>query len=304
MNASSKAFAFLLPLLLAGVPSLFCSCISSAPEDDGISTLKDNQWSPNTHKSGHKPDYTSDIEFGDAVTGSATRYQLFGFINWGDNDYSHLENLDHEWLIANKTRMGKKAYSAAAYNAMGGDPQKLILSPQLTVNETNLFYLFRRHKATVHGRSAKRYNFRQVKKFSTDNAETLLLDQEYRLFRDGNETIRISATNNLRPRVADTIRVIERAKNPVKKLEVLRSNPPSPEQIQPPQIIQPPHITNSIQFFNRFEDPVKEVEALQSPQPSPLIQPEAAALQFKHPVIQNVLQRQRYRKLYLLNRSD
>jgi len=303
MNASSKAFAFFLPLLLAGGSTLFCSC-NIRGQDDGTSTLKDNQWSPDIRKPGHKPEYTSDLKIGNAVMGSATRYQLLGFINWGDNDFSHLENLDHEWLIANKSRMGKKAYSAAAYNAMDGDPKKILLSPQLTVNEMNIFYLFRRHKATVHGQSAKRYNFRQVKKYSTDNAETVLLDQEYRLFRDGNETMRVSATNNLKPSIADTIRVIERAKNPVKKLEVLRSNPPSPELIQPPQIIQPPHITNSIQFFNQAKDPDKEVEALQSSQPLPLIQPEAAAHQFKHPVIQNVYQRQQARKLYLLNRSD
>ena len=282
------------------------------------------------------PAYTSDIEFGPEVKGTAYRSKLLGLFEWGDNDYFTLRDLDTgQWNIASHNRMTQRALSAAAYDALEGSPKSIIVDPQLRIKKTG-FFPFTTYKATVYGRSAKKSNFRQVKRFNTDVTDTLPLahvPQEYRLNRDGNETMRISATNNLRPHVAETVRIFNQdqekpakapAKVPVKEVESFQPPPPS-RWIQPPNITntirvfdrnreievtksplppplpQPPNVTNSIRVFEGD----KEVEALQSPQPpAPLIQPEAAAQQFQHPVIQNVVERQRQRKFYLLKHSD
>ena len=55
------------------------------------------------------PNYTHDIEIGNEVSGTASRSKLFGFIEWGANEYSSL-NLDPVSLsIANQNLMTGKA---------------------------------------------------------------------------------------------------------------------------------------------------------------------------------------------------
>ena len=129
---------------------------------------------------------------------------------WGDNDFSSLPLDAGSMVIANQNPMTVKATGAAAYNALDGDPKSFLIEPRLEVKEQN-YWVFKRYKATVHAHVAKKSNYRQVKRYTTDKTETLplhLADQEYHLYRGGSEAVRIVASNNLRTHVADTIRVI------------------------------------------------------------------------------------------------
>jgi hypothetical protein len=244
-------------LFIAGIILSLSACSGSRSQLDKLDAA-------------HQPAYTTDITFGSEVKGTASRSRLFGFIEWGDNAYFNMRDLNNGQMgIAHQNGMTERATAAAAHNALDGNPKSIIVDPQLTIKESN-FILFKKYKATVSGYSAQKSNFRQIKRFNTDETETLPLSavpQEYRFYRDGNETMRVSATNNLSPHVAKTIRIFDRdEKETIKKIEELQLDESAPPL----------------------------------PATPPLIQPEAAAQQFQHPVIQNVVERQRQRKFYLL----
>jgi len=314
MSPFKKFSKLLAHLLLAGILALLSSCSGSLAHLDKYDSVQN-------------PAYTSDIEFGPEVKGTAYRTKLLGFIEWGDSDYFSLRDLDTgQWNIATHNRITQRAASAAAHDALEGSPKSILVDPQLRIKKTG-FFPFTTYKVTVYGRSAHKSNFRQVKRFNTDATDTLPLaqaPQEYRLYREGNETIRFSATNNLKPHVADTLRIIDREKEKPAKLPVKEVAPTPP--VLPAPFYQLPHVTNTIRVFDRDKEvhvsksppsPLpqppnvansiriferdKEVEVMPAPQPPrPLIHPEAAAEEFNHPVIRNVMERQRQRSFYLL----
>ncbi len=62
------------------------------------------------------------------------------------------------------------------------------------------------------GRKARHENYRQVKKFNTDDTNTLPLDeapQSYTVRRNGREATKIISSGNITPFVADTAKVFD-----------------------------------------------------------------------------------------------
>ena len=100
---------------------------------------------------------------------------------------------------------------SAVYDALEGQPDHFILDPHFHTVEHN-FLLFRTAKTEVVGRMAKHTNYRQVKRFNTDDTKTLPLEkapQTYTVDRNGREATKIVTSGNITPYVTDSAKVID-----------------------------------------------------------------------------------------------
>ena len=162
------------------------------------------------------PEITSDIDIGDEVRGEGTRAELLGFIRWGDPGRatfrSHLQENQVSGVLDSLTGgVVKQSMQSAVYNALDGEPDHFIVDPHFHTVEHN-FLVFRTAKTKVVGRKAKHVNYRQVKRFNTDETDTLILEkspQTYTVDRNGREATKITTSGNITPYVTDSARVYD-----------------------------------------------------------------------------------------------
>jgi hypothetical protein len=105
----------------------------------------------------------------------------------------------------------KQSMQSAVYKALDGQPDHFIVDPHFHTVEHN-FLLFRTAKTQVVGRKAKHTNYRQVKRFNTDDTETLILEkspQTYTVDRNGREATKITTSGNITPFVTDSAKVYD-----------------------------------------------------------------------------------------------
>ena len=162
------------------------------------------------------PEITSDIEIGDEVRGEGTRAELLGFIRWGDPGRASFRAHAQEHQLAGVVDaigggVVKQSMQSAVYKALDGQPDHFIVDPHFHTVEHN-FLLFRTAKTQVVGRKAKHTNYRQVKRFNTDDTDTLILEkspQTYTVDRNGREATKITTSGNITPFVTDSAKVYD-----------------------------------------------------------------------------------------------
>jgi len=155
------------------------------------------------------PAVTSDISIGEEVRGEGSRAELLGFIRWGDTGRASFTARDQETDLGGG--VVKQSMQSAVYDALGGQPDNFILDPHFHTVEHN-FLIFKTAKTQVVGRKAKHENYRQVKKFNTDETTTLHLDdapQTYTVKRNGREATKIVTSGNITPYVTDSAKVYD-----------------------------------------------------------------------------------------------
>lgn len=155
------------------------------------------------------PEVTSDIEIGEEVRGEGTRAELLGFIRWGDAGRATFTARDQELDLGGG--VVKQSMQSAVYDALEGQPDHFILDPHFHTVEHN-FLVFRTAKTQVVGRKAKHDNYRQVKRFNSDDANTLRLSespQTYSVSRNGKEATKIVTSGNITPFVTDSAKVFD-----------------------------------------------------------------------------------------------
>ena len=155
------------------------------------------------------PEVTSDIEIGEEVRGEGTRAELLGFIRWGDTGRATFTARDQEHDLGGG--VVRQSMQSAVYDALEGQPDHFILDPHFHTVEHN-FLVFRTAKTQVVGRKAKHDNYRQVKRFNSDDANTLPLEkspQTYTVSRNGKEATKIVTSGNITPFVTDSAKVYD-----------------------------------------------------------------------------------------------
>ena len=155
------------------------------------------------------PEITNDIEIGESVRGEGTRAELLGFIRWGDAGRASFRAHPQEHELGGK--VVKQSMQSAVYQALDGQPDHFIVDPHFHTVEHN-FLVFKTAKTQVVGRKAINKNYRQVKRFNTDDTETLILEkspQTYTVDRNGREATKITTSGNITPYVTDSARVYD-----------------------------------------------------------------------------------------------
>jgi hypothetical protein len=155
------------------------------------------------------PPITSDIEIGEQISGEGTRAELLGFIRWGDPGRASFRAHPQENDLGGG--VVKQSMQSAVYKALDGKADQFIVDPHFHVVEHN-FLVFKTSKAKVVGRRASNKNYRQVKRFNTDQTETLELTrspQTYTVFRNGKEATKIVTSGNITSHVTDTAKVYD-----------------------------------------------------------------------------------------------
>jgi hypothetical protein len=155
------------------------------------------------------PEITNDIEIGESVRGEGTRAELLGFIRWGDAGRASFRAHPQEHELGGK--VVKQSMQSAVYQALDGQPDHFIVDPHFHTVEHN-FLVFKTAKTQVVGRKAINKNYRQVKRFNTDDTETLILDespQTYTVERNGREATKITTSGNIKRYVTSSARVYD-----------------------------------------------------------------------------------------------
>ena len=155
------------------------------------------------------PEITNDIEIGESVRGEGTRAELLGCIRWGDAGRASFRAHPQEHELGGK--VVKQSMQSAVYQALDGQPDHFIVDPHFHTVEHN-FLIFKTAKTQVVGRKAVNKNYRQVKKFNTDDTDTLILEkspQTYTVDRNGREATKITTSGNITPFVTDSAKVYD-----------------------------------------------------------------------------------------------
>lgn len=155
------------------------------------------------------PEITNDVEIGEPVRGEGTRAELLGFIRWGDPGRASFRAQPQEHELGGK--VVKQSMQSAVYKALEGQPDHFIVDPHFHTVEHN-FLIFKTAKTQVVGRKATNKNYRQVKKFNTDDTETLILEkapQTYTVDRNGREATKITTSGNIKSYVTDSAKVYD-----------------------------------------------------------------------------------------------
>ncbi len=184
----------LFPLAIASLLFVFSSCTRTANRTGPLEPY---------------PAITSDIEIGEQISGEGTRAELLGFIRWGDPGRASFRAHPQEHELGGK--VVKQSMQSAVYKALDGKADQFIVDPHFHVVEHN-FFVFKTSKAKVVGRRASNKNYRQVKRFNSDQTETLELErspQTYTVFRNGKEATKIVTSGNITPHVSDTAKVYD-----------------------------------------------------------------------------------------------
>ena len=183
---------FLLPLL-----SLLTGCFTNVSQDNRLGYNK----API-----QTSDVTSDIDFIGQTQGQGSRYELFGIFKWGDSGRADYEGQYVDSVIGNNDLI--RSRQAAVYNAIGDQKGSYLIDPQFTTTEKD-FIIFKSFKSDVVGQHAKKSNYRQIKRYTTDRSDTTLLPYSYSVNRNGVEVTSISASRDIPPHVTDTINLVE-----------------------------------------------------------------------------------------------
>jgi len=155
------------------------------------------------------PRVTTDIMIGDEVRGRGTRAELLGFIRWGDAGRASFEANSQEFDLGGK--VVKQSMQSAVYDALEGQPEHFIVDPHFHTVEHN-FFVFKTATTEVVGRRAKNQNYRQVKRFTTDQADTILLEdapQTVTIEREGKSPSRLVTSSHIKPEVVDSVFLAE-----------------------------------------------------------------------------------------------
>ena len=156
------------------------------------------------------------IEIGEEVRGEGTRAELLGFIRWGDPGRASFRAQPQEHTaggVVDALTGGvvKQSMQSAVYDALEGQPDNFILDPHFHTVEHN-FLVFKTAKTSVVGRKAKHDNYRQVKKYNSDQTETLLLEdspQTITIDRNGREATKLVTSGNITDSVTDSVNVYD-----------------------------------------------------------------------------------------------
>lgn len=155
------------------------------------------------------PEITNDIEIGESVRGEGTRAELLGFIRWGDPGRASFRAHDQEHELGGA--VVKQSMQSAVYKALDGEPDHFIIDPHFHTVEHN-FLIFKTAKTQVVGRRATNKNYRQVKRFNTDDTNTLLIEKSPQTFtvdRNGREATKITTSGNITPFVTNSAKVYD-----------------------------------------------------------------------------------------------
>ena len=158
------------------------------------------------------PEVTSDIEIGEEVRGEGpvpnSLASSAGDIDALEHNQEHTAGGVVDALTGGVV---KQSMQSAVYDALEGQPDNFILDPHFHTVEHN-FLVFRTAKTKVVGRKAKHTNYRQVKRFNTDETETLRLEkspQSYVVERNGRPATKVTTSGNITPYVTDSVKVLE-----------------------------------------------------------------------------------------------
>ena len=155
------------------------------------------------------PEITNDIEIGESVRGEGTRAELLGFIRWGDPGRASFRAHDQEHELGGA--VVQQSMQSAVYKALDGKPDHFIIDPHFHTVEHN-FLIFKTAKTQVVGRRATNKNYRQVKRFNTDDTNTLLIEKSPQTFtvdRNGREATKITTSGNITPFVTNSAKVYD-----------------------------------------------------------------------------------------------
>ena len=155
------------------------------------------------------PPITNDVEIGEQIAGEGTRAELLGFIRWGDAGRASFRAHDQEHELGGK--VVKQSMQSAVYDALDGKADHFIVDPHFHVVEHN-FFVFKTSTAKVVGRKAINKNYRQVKRFNSDQTNTLELTrspQTYTVMRNGKEATKIVTSGNITSHVTGTAKVYD-----------------------------------------------------------------------------------------------
>lgn len=155
------------------------------------------------------PEITNDIEIGESVRGEGTRAELLGFIRWGDPGRASFRAHDQEHELGGA--VVQQSMQSAVYKALDGEPDHFIIDPHFHTVEHN-FLIFKTAKTQVVGRRATNKNYRQVKRFNTDDTNTLLIEKSPQTFtvdRNGREATKITTSGNITPFVTNSAKVYD-----------------------------------------------------------------------------------------------
>ena len=155
------------------------------------------------------PEITNDIEIGESVRGEGTRAELLGFIRWGDPGRASFRAHDQEHELGGA--VVQQSMQSAVYKALDGEPDHFIIDPHFHTVEHN-FLIFKTAKTQVVGRRATNKNYREVKRFNTDDTNTLLIEKSPQTFtvdRNGREATKITTSGNITPFVTNSAKVYD-----------------------------------------------------------------------------------------------
>lgn len=184
----------LIQLILAFSLAVFSSCTRTANKTGPLVPY---------------PEVTADIDIGDEVRGEGTRAELLGFIRWGDPGRATFTARRQEHDLGGA--VVKQSMQSAVYDALDGEPDHFIVDPHFHTVEHN-FLVFKTAKTAVVGRKARHDNYRQVKKYNSDETETLLLEkspQTITIDRNGREATKLVTSGNITPFVTDSVQVFD-----------------------------------------------------------------------------------------------
>ena len=155
------------------------------------------------------PAVTADIDIGEQVKGEGTRAELLGFIRWGDPGRATFEAREQENSLGGK--VVKQSMQSAVYDALEGQPDHFIVDPHFHTVEHN-FLVFKTATTQVVGRKARHDNYRQVKRYNTDETSTVLVEdapQEITIRRNGKEATRLMTSSHIRGDVMSSVQVYD-----------------------------------------------------------------------------------------------
>ena len=206
------SFCFLSTLLTI---SFNASCTRSASKSGPLGTY---------------PEITNDIEIGESVRGEGTRAELLGFIRWGDPGRASFRAHDQEHELGGA--VVQQSMQSAVYKALDGKPDHFIIDPHFHTVEHN-FLIFKTAKTQVVGRRATNKNYRQVKRFNTDDTNTLLIEKSPQTFtvdRNGREATKITTSGNITPYVTNSANVYDTSAG----VQILDLDAPYDSESSPP----------------------------------------------------------------------
>jgi len=159
---------------------------------------------------------TSDVNIIGKAEGIGNQVELFGFLRFGDNGRA---NYEEEYLdIYQGNEMVHASKQAAVFNALDGQPDTFLIDPQFRTTKNN-FFIFKTTKTEVVGQKATKDNYRQIKRFTDDQTDTLPVPYTYTVSRGGMEATKITASHDFPQHIADTISVVD-SENDVKSVSI------------------------------------------------------------------------------------